>query len=110
MNVRVAGGVGMATYAPAPYYLNASDPYAVGIQMAAGPTIVPQYYGTQAPWAVYPNTGILQQAQQNSQLPLMRGQLSRPLTPSQQPQELLTGLAPPLQGTPTPGNSCFRLS
>ena len=55
----------------------------------------------QAPWAVYPTAGILQQAQQGSQQALLRGQLSRPLTPSQ-PQEFMTGITQS-QGTPTPG-------
>jgi len=55
-----------------------------------GPTVLhPSYYGVQAPWGIYPANIIQQQSQQtpqgmNQQQQMMRGQSGRPLTPSQQ--------------------------
>ncbi|KAK6633384.1 hypothetical protein RUM44_003986 [Polyplax serrata] len=50
----------------APYVINAQEPYI----LAAGPTVLPQYYGV-APWGVYPASIIQQNA----------GQQRRPLSP-----------------------------
>ncbi|KAL5014836.1 hypothetical protein ScPMuIL_009106 [Solemya velum] len=84
---------------PTPYVINAQDPYAVGIPIAAnpcavlvvGPAVIPQYYGVQAPWGLYPANLIQQQSQQTPQAmsqqqqqQMLRGQTGRPLTPSQQ--------------------------
>ncbi|XP_021374897.1 pumilio homolog 2-like isoform X2 [Mizuhopecten yessoensis] len=77
---------------PTPYVINAQDPYAVGIPIAAGPTVLhPQYYGVQAPWGIYPANLIQQQGQQTpqglnqqQQQQVLRGQSGRPITPSQQ--------------------------
>ena len=62
--------------------------------------MVPQYYGVQTPWGIYPANLVQQQAGQQTpqgtvtQQQLLRGQQGRPLTPSQQgAQEAL--------GTPT---------
>lgn len=63
-----------------------------------GPTVLhPQYYGVQAPWGIYPANLIQQQGQQTpqglsnpqqqqqqQQQQMMRNQSGRPLTPSQQ--------------------------
>lgn len=58
-----------------------------------GPTVLhPQYYGVQAPWGIYPTNLIQQQGQQTpqglssqqQQQQIIRSQSGRPLTPSQQ--------------------------
>ncbi|XP_013397936.1 pumilio homolog 1 [Lingula anatina] len=84
------------SFTPTPYVLNAQDPYAVGIPIATagGPTVIPQYYGVQTPWGVYP-ASVIQQGQQQQQQPgvppqqqqqqqLLQGQGDRPMTPQQQ--------------------------
>ncbi|XP_053383267.1 pumilio homolog 2-like isoform X3 [Mercenaria mercenaria] len=69
---------------PTPYVLS-QDPYTVGIQLAAGPTVIhPQYYSVQTPWGIYPANIIPTQGQQTPQgLQQMRGGSGR-LTPSGQ--------------------------
>lgn len=59
-----------------------------------GPAVVPQYYGLQTPWGIYPANIVQQgQQQQQQQQQMMRGPTGRPMTPSQQEQ----------LGTPTSG-------
>ncbi|KAL3889995.1 hypothetical protein ACJMK2_002304 [Sinanodonta woodiana] len=78
------------TAIPTPYVISTQDPYTVGIPIA-GPTVIPQYYGVQTPWGIYPAN--LFQQQQGQQTPqgmsqqqnqLLRSQTGRPLTPNQQ--------------------------
>ena len=85
-------GLGPTAITPTSYVLSAQDPYAVGIPLA-GPTVLhPQYYGVQAPWGIYPTNLIQQQGQQTpqglssqqQQQQIIRSQSGRPLTPSQQ--------------------------
>jgi hypothetical protein len=72
--------------------------------------VVPQYYGVQTPWGIYPAANILQQGpgtpQGGQQTPqaltpqqqLLRGQNQRPVTP--QSSEAGSGQAPAV-GTPS---------
>ncbi|KAK3583191.1 hypothetical protein CHS0354_025709 [Potamilus streckersoni] len=82
------------TAIPTPYVISTQDPYTVGIPIA-GPTVIPQYYGVQTPWGIYPAN--LFQQQQGQQTPqgmsqqqnqLLRSQTGRPLTPNQQNENM----------------------
>ncbi|XP_060066830.1 pumilio homolog 1-like [Ylistrum balloti] len=65
-------------------------------QQQLGPTVLhPQYYGVQAPWGIYPANLIQQQGQQTpqglnqqQQQQVLRGQSGRPITPSQQNENM----------------------
>ena len=65
----------------------------------SGPAVVPQYYGVQTPWGIYPAAGLLQQGGQTTpqgvpqQGQVIRGQNpARPLTPSQDALGTPTGI------------------
>ncbi len=72
----------------------------------SGPAVVPQYYGVQTPWGIYPAAGILQQ-QPGAGAAAAGQQTPQPVTPQQQLLRAQTNNARPVTpqsdalGTPT---------